>query len=219
MDELLKQIADLRQELNSIVEKADSKEEVQKAFSTVGEQIKALEEKLDDAMKADEEAQRSLDEAKAAIAEKEEAVKNLTESLENAIKEKDAKEEVIKSHKEELRQKGVEAFCKELSDKGLWPATVAVVKDVLMASSSEKVVTLSEGEGEDKKDVEVDLKGVIDKIVASIPEDFKVKMSEESDHGEADTGEYTAEKIQKLADEAKMTYGEMLIKLSQDKKI
>lgn len=233
MDELLKKIADLRAELTELVNQADSKEDIQKAFATVGEQIKSLEEKLDQTVKADDEkakaledAQKEVDEVKAALEAKNaeleaknEETKNLTESLENAIKEKDARDAELKSHKEELRRKDVELFCNELGEKGLFPSTIEVMKEFLLAGSDEKVVTLSEGEGEEKKEVEVDLKGIFSKIIDSIPEDFKVSMSENTEHGEADKGEYTAEKIQKLADEASMTYSEMLVKLSAEKKI
>jgi len=43
-------------------------------------------------------------------------------------------------------------------------------------------------------------------------------MGEETENGEP-TGDYTAEKIQKLADEAKISYADMLLKLSVDNKI
>jgi hypothetical protein len=216
--ELQKAIADLRQELNGLIEKADSKEEIQKAFSTVGEQIKSLEAKLDETMKNDEEVAKKLEEANAALAKAEEEKKSLSESLSNAIKDKDALDVQVRTHQEKLRKAGVEVFCKGLSDQGIWPATVEVIKAILVAGSNEKVVTLSEGEGDNKKNVEFDLKSVIEKIVASIPDDFKVSMGEETENGEP-TGDYTAEKIQKLADEAKISYADMLLKLSVDKKI
>jgi vacuolar-type H+-ATPase subunit I/STV1 len=226
MEELLKQIADLREELNGLVEKAETKEDIQKAFSTVGEQIKALEEKLDEAMKTDEDEKKALEEVKTALASIEEEKKvleeekrSLAESLENSIKDREAKDAIIKSHQEELRQTNIEVFCKELSDKGIWPATVAVVKDVLVAGSGETVVTLSEGEGDEKKDVEIDLKGVITKIIESIPDEFKVSMGEDSEHGDNTQGEYTAEKIQQLAEKEGISYSEMVLKLSMEKKI
>ena len=234
MEELLKKIADLRTELTDLVEKADSKEDIQKAFSTVGEQIKSLEEKLDEAVKFDDEkakaledAQKEVDEGKAALEAKDaeleaktEETKNLTESLDNAIKDRDAKDEELKGHKEELRQKDVELFCKELGEKGIFPATVEVMKEVLLAGSDEAVVTLSEGEGEEKKETKVDLRGIFAKIIDSIPEDFKVSMEENTEHGESDNkGEYTAEKITKLAEAEGVSYSDMLIKLSAAKKI
>jgi len=233
MEELLKQIADLRTELDGLVAQAQTKEDIQKAFSTVGAQIKSLEEKMDETMKADadkakalEDAQKEVDEAKVALEAKDaeieakaEETKNLTESLENAIKDKDAKDAELKNRDEVIRQQSVEAFCKDLEDKGMWPSTVEVMKELMSAGSGEKVVTLSEGEGEAKKEVDVDLKGIFSRIIESIPEDFRVSMGESTIHGEGDRGEYTADKIQKLADEAKITYGEMLQKLSAEKKL
>jgi len=224
MDELLKEIAALRAEFAEAIEQAQDKGEMQKAFETFGEQIKSLEEKLDETAKADadkakalETIQEEADQAKVELEAKAEEVKNLTESLENSIKEKEAKDEELKGHKEELRKKEVELFCNELSDKGLWPSTVEVIKELMAVSSNEKVVTLSEGEGDDKKEVEVDLRGIITKIVESIPEDFKVSMEENTEHGDSD--EYTSDKITELAEKEGITYADMLVKLSTEKKI
>jgi hypothetical protein len=187
MDEIKKQIADLNAKLAGLVDGAQNKEEVQKAFSTVGEQIKSLQEKLDEMQETkrltDEETAKALEDAKeeatnakAAQAKAEEEAKNLTESLAETIKDRDAKGEEIKSRDEVIRQQNVDAFCKGLGDKGLWPATVEVVKELMAAGSGEEVVTLSEGEGDDKKDVKVDLMGVITRIVDSIPDEFKVSV-------------------------------------------
>lgn len=218
MNEILKEIASLREELNGMIEKAQSKEDVQMAFSTVGEQIKALEEKLDEARKADVDAAKALEEVQEALKTADEEKKSLTESLESALREKESQAEELKKHKEAARQKDVEIFCKELSEKGIFPATVEVMKEYLLAGSEETVITLSEGEGEEKKDVEVDLKGIFTRIIESIPEEFKVSMSEDTEHGEKDT-ELTVEKIEKLAEEEGVSYNDMLIKLSKEKKI
>jgi hypothetical protein len=211
MDKILEQLNALREELASVIANASTKEDIQAALTAYGDKIKALEDQLEEARKSVEEKAGEMEALKADKEKLEESNKNLAESLENVSKTNE-------ESRKKLHVMGVEAYCTELTGIGIWPATAAVVKDILLASDDEAVVTLSEGEGEDRKETKLDLKAVITKVLESIPSDFRVDTDEETTHQrkEGDDKSLTAAEVEEYAKKHELSYREALRKLSEE---
>jgi len=118
----------------------------------------------------------------------------------------------------------VENRIRQFTDLGIFPATIKVIKPILLSEKAKEVViTLSEKEGEDKepKDVNYGLADIFHKIFSSIPEEFRFSDVELSRSETSPTGgkSLTEDDVQKYADEKKVSYSDALIELSKDGKL
>lgn len=216
LEELRERVVSLSERLGKIKvadAKADSK--LEKLEKRIGTFEKALQDLDINEAKLLEEANKELMEK---IKKLEEGNQVLGESLKRLQKRSEERDK-------ELYVAKVEAFTKELQEKGFWPSVCEEVKAVLSADgASADVITLSEeeGEGDDKKTVEkkLSLKDVIERILSAIPEDARINLGEHttSPTDQTQNKMLSVAEIEKMAEENKVSYSEMLLRLAEDPK-
>lgn len=216
LEELSSRVVSLSERLGKIKvadPKADSKlEKLETRLGTFEKKLSDLpvdQTKLLEEQKAELEAKvKSLEEGNAALGD---SVKKLQERGEARDKE--------------LYESKVATFTKELAEQGHYPSVCQEVTAILEAYEGQgtAVVTLSEdeGEGDKKKKVEkkLSLQNVISRILSAIPEDARIDTTERSKSPtkkEGDDKMLSVAEIEKKAEEAKISYGEMLVRLSED---
>jgi len=215
MTEILTQLKALNDQLVKLAEGKDA-EETKKFAEALQGQIKVLEDKAKELEGKEDPKVKLLEDAKAKL---EGEVKVLTDTM-TTLLEKNEKDN------RRIYEQDVSAFGKELEDKGLWPATVAVVKDLMLATPNEKhvAITLSEKvEGQDQpKETKLSLRDIFAKLLESIPADVLIDEGERSaQHMRRDEtkGAMTVAEIEKYADENKLSFKDAIVKLSVDGKL
>lgn len=154
---LEEQIAELQKKFDAI---EDKKSEMAQVYS---DQIKTLSEAQENMSKM---AKKADDEIQVKLSEQDERLKKLAEDNAHLLAEADKADK-------ERHEVSVELFCKTLSDDNHSPAVVKVVEKHLKASRGE-LYSFSDG---DKK-IAVTMKDVVSDILAAIPKDKKVNLSE-----------------------------------------
>ena len=214
--ENLKKVEDAIVELNEKEKKAAKKEDTKTL-----DDLKADLKKATNALEAKEEEVKTLSTEKD---EKDEKVKKLSEDL-KALSGNVTK--LMKSNEvlqDEKYKTNVEDKLRQFSELGIFPATLKVVKPILLSEKvKDIVITLSEKVGdEEPKDVNYGLADVFHKIFSSIPEDYRFSDSELSRSEINPTGSsksLTEADVQAYADEKKLSYEDALIQLSKEGKL
>jgi len=206
-----------KKELEDLATKLDEISAAVKELSDGGndEATKTLEEL--------EATKLSLDEANKRLKEKDEKLKNLSEDV-KALSDTVAK--LMKSNKvleEKEYTSFIERKLEEFKRLGAFPGTLEIVRNIASSESAKKFsVTLSEGEGENKKDVEKSFFEVVESLLKSIPEDHRFTESESSASVTTPTGtseDVSLDDVDAYAKEKKITFEEALIELSKEGKI
>ena len=215
--ENLKKVEDAIVELNEEGAKAASKEDAK-----ILNDLKANLEKATKALETKQEEVKTLSAEKDKEGEKvkklSEDLKSLTENVTKLMKSNEGLQD-------EKYKTNVEDRLRQFSELGVFPATLKVVKPILLSDKAKEVIiTLSEKVGEEKepKDVDYGLADVFHKVFSSIPEEFRFSDSELSRSEINPTGSsksLTEADVQKYADEKKLSYEDALIELSKEGKL
>ena len=214
--ENLKKVEDAIVELNDKNKKAANKEDTK-----VLDDLKA---DLKKATKALEDKQEEVNTLSVEKKEEGEKVKKLSDDL-KALSDNVTKllksNEVLQGEKYTVN---VEDRLRQFSELGVFPATIKIVKPILLSTKAKDVViTLSEKVGdEEPKDVDYGLADIFHKIFSSIPEDYRFSDSELSRSETSPTGSsktLTEADVQAYADEKKLSYEDALIELSKEGKL
>ena len=100
---------------------------------------------------------------------------------------------------------------------------IQIIEPVLLSETGRAtVINLSEGEGDDKKDVKKSLSDIFVELVKAIPEENRFSSEERSESTTTPTGsskDLSEEDIQKYADENKLSYQDALIELDKQGKL
>ena len=227
LEELKKEKEALEAKVKKLTEDADetAKEELSKMTKQL-EELDASIVKLEEAEKKGksdltkklEEKDLQLEEQGKTITTLSGDVKALTESVKGLMSERT----VLQGKQYET---DVKDTVRELKEAGAFPATLVVIDKFLSAETAKDIsVTLSEGEGDKKKEIHKSLAEIIKDIILSIPEEHRFTESEESRSVTDPTGtgkELNEDDVQKYADEQspKLSYEAALIELSKDGKI
>jgi len=247
LEKLLKEQEEIRTKITKLETEDKTDKKVEKTLSDLGENLKKVEDaivelqekekdiKKEDDVKVLEDLKADLAKATEALKAKEEEVKNLSEEKTEEVKKlsgdikvlSDNVTKLMKSNEvlqDEKYKVNVENRIRQFTDLGVFPATIKVIKPILLSEKAKDVViTLSEKEGEDKepKDVNYGLADIFHKIFSSIPEEFRFSDAELSRSETSPTGgkSLTEDDVQKYADEKKINYSDALIELSKDGKL
>ena len=206
-----------------------SKEELE-GLATKLEEISAAVKELSE--NGDEDATKTLEELETTKTELETATKQL-EAKDEEVKElsdnvKTLTETVTKLMKtskilqEDKHKLSVEKKL-EVIRKLSFPATMKVIEKFAFSEDVKDFsVTLSEGEGDDKKDIQKSFLDVVESILESIPEEHRFTENESSESIITPTGnskEASIEDVEKFAEEKKITFEEALVEFSKEGKI
>lgn len=232
LKEILEKIKALEEKVAEMSKVKEPDEEAQKAFADANDEIKVLHDEMKAAIAKQledaEEGDKKIIVLQDATTALETTIKALEDKNAEATAESARLGEMVKSLMEgqeerdcKLHVAEVDAKCKEWEAMGIHPSILAEVKPILAASKNgTTVVKLSEGEGDDKKDVDLSVTSIVDRILNAIPEEARIDLSEKS---EAPTGDesagLTVEQIQKLADDDKMEFKDKLLQLSKEGKV
>ena len=187
-------IKDVQTKLDALDDK-DS--EIAKAYSEQITTIKATQQK------AEETAKEFADDQGKKFAEQQKKIEEQNEALENQKKKFDEMESRWAVADEERRQAQISLFCESLEKEDHLPATIEVVKRYMFADVGSFTMEFSEGEGEEKKEVKVNLEKMFKEILDSIPKERRAKLSENL-RGEGDDTPVVAAKTEvNLSDEEK----------------
>ena len=233
LEELKAEQDQINSRMKELEEKKDdkaSKEELEGLVTKLEEISTAVKELSDegneDAAKTLEEldkAKLDLEEANKKLEEKDGKVVELSESVEALSKTVTKLMESNQVLQEKDNRSSVEKRLMDFQKLGVFPATLKVVENIAFSESARDFsVTLSEGEGDEKKDVQKSFLDVVESILASIPEDHRFTDSESSESVITPTGtpkEASIEDVQKYADEKKITFEEALVDFSKEGKI
>lgn len=207
-EELEEMVAKL-EEISEAVKKLSSKKETDDPEAT-----KVLEE-LEETKRQLEEAQKKLNDKDAQVKKLSDDVKTLSETVTKLM-------ETSKALQEDKFRLSVEKKLDSLK-KLAFPSTMKVIEKIAFSDTVKKFsITLSEGEGEQKKDVEKSFLDVVEMILESIPEDHRFSEKELSTSPTSPTGspkDVSIEDVEKYAEEKKITFEEALIEFSKEGKI
>ena len=236
MEKTLQELKDEQDQINvRIKELEDKKDDISK------EELEGLAVKLDEISAAvkelsdggNEDATKTLAELDAAKLDLEAANKKLEEKDKEVMKLSDNLEALTKtvtklmeSNKTLQEDKHIISVEKRLADfrkLGAFPATLKVVEKVAFSEDAKTFsVTLSEGEGEGKKDVQKSFLDVIESVLESIPKEYRFTDSESSESIITPTGtskEASIEDVEKYAKDQGIKFEEALIHFSKEGKI
>jgi hypothetical protein len=111
----------------------------------------------------------------------------------------------------------------EFKGLGAFPATLKVIENVALSEPAKKFsVTLSEGEGDNAKEVTKSFLDIAEDILASIPEEHRFDDGETSASVRTPTGkleEASIEDVEAYATEHKITFEDALVVFSQEGKL
>ena len=218
-------------------------ETVNDTLKDVVAQIKTLSEKKPEKKKDDAETKK-LEEATKAAADAQAEVDKITKELEEKnkkLEEDDGKikklsddvsaltksvTSLMESNKDLQAEKYKLNIEKKLGDfrkAGAFPATIETIKPFLLSEESKSFsMKLSEEKDGKKEEIVIGLAEIVEKVLLSIPEEFRFSESEMSESVTTSTGkskELSADDVQTYADEKKLSYEEAMIELSRDGKI
>ncbi len=251
LEELQKEQEGIKESITKLETEDKTDKKVEKQLSDLAGNLKKVEDaivelkdvekkkkstKKEDDTKVLDELKVNLEKATKALKTKEEEVKNLSAEKEETVKKlsEDIKAlsgnvtKLMKSNEtlqDEKYKVNVENRLRQFSELGIFPATLEVIKPILLSDKAKDVViTLSEKveDKEEPKDVDYGLADIFHKVFSSIPEEFRFSDSElsRSEINPTGTGKNLTEAdVQKYADDKKLSYEEALIELSKDGKL
>jgi phage I-like protein len=204
----------------------------------LSDKVKGLNDQITSMEKTTEDKEKELSETKTALEAEKEKTKELEKKLsdqkaandDNASKIKDLSDSVTKLLNERketnirVYNESVKSTIRDLKDAGAFPSMIAVMEPVLLSDQGRSVtINLSEGEGENKKDITKDLSTIFKEIVQAIPEENRFSDKEESESVTTLNGatgkELSEDDVQKYADEHKLSYEDALIALDKEGKL
>jgi len=206
-----------KEELEELATKLDEISAAVKELSDNGndEATKTLEE-LD-------QANSDLEAANKKLEDKDKEVTKLSGDVEALSKTVTKLMESNKTLHDKEHKSSVGKRLMDFQKLGVFPATLKVVEEIAFSEEAKSFsVTLSEGEGDDKKDVQKSFLDVIESVLASIPKDHRFTDTELSESVITPTGtskEASIEEVDKYAKDEGITFEEALVKFSKDGKI
>ena len=206
---------------------ADDLEDLNVQLSDISAAVKTLSEKGDgDATKALDELNKTKEELEKANKKLEEEGKTSKQLSEKVSTLADTVKKLMESNKVLHEDKHRISVQKKLGDfrkLGAFPATLKIIEKISLEEAVRDFsVTLSEGEGAEKKDVEKTFFDVVDSLLESIPEDHRFTEAELSESVINPTGsgkETSVEEVEAYAKEKGMEFSEALVAFSKEGKI
>ena len=169
----------------------------------------------DDASKL-EEVNRQLTESNDTVKTLSDDVKTLSDTVKSLMKSN----KVLNDDKHQL---SLDKKLESLKGLGVFPATIKVIRNIAFSEGTKEFsITLSEGEGDTKKDVIKDFMDVIEDVFTSIPTEHRFVDTELSESPRTPTGspkEASIEDVEKYAADNKVTFEEALVVFSKEGKI
>jgi hypothetical protein len=180
-------IKDVQVKLDALEDK-DS--DLAKAFS---EQIATLQTAKE---KAEADQKKFADEQFKKFEEQQQKIEEQQKALDDQKKKFDEMEERWAVADEERRLAKIQLFCETLEKEDHLPATIEVVKKYMFADTNSMTIKLSEGEGEEKTEINYNLEKMFKEILDTIPKDRRVKLSEKLKGEGTDTPETKTTTVQ-----------------------
>lgn len=209
-----KELKDINEKLENVLAAITKAEEDEAEKSR-----KKEERKLEDVEKDLEEAQKKikkLEEVDAENKELSDKVNNLTTTVNKLLKDK----EVMAKEKHQVNMKDA---VRELKEMGVFPSSLEIIEGILLSESSNGVeIKLSEGEGDDKKEVSKNLAEVFKEIFEAVPVEFRFTEDETTESVTTPTGKttnLTEEDVEKFAKDNNLEYEDALIELDKQGKL
>jgi phage I-like protein len=214
-EELTALTASLEEVKVAIVKLEKPPEKKKKKEDTPAPKTVSLEE-FQATNKALEEAQIALKTSNASVAKLSGDVSALTDSVKSLM-----------GSNKELQNDKLKIFTEkklaEFKGLGAFPATLKVIENVALSEPAKKFsVTLSEGEGDNAKEVTKSFLDIAEDILASIPEEHRFDDGETSASVRTPTGkleEASIEDVEAYATEHKITFEDALVVFSQEGKL
>ena len=208
MDTLIAKLDDISAEVKKLSEeKADGNEDSDDEASA-----KTLEE-LDTTKKALEAAKKALEDKDDTVTKLSDDVKSLTDTVAKLM-------DSNKVLQEDKYRISVDKKLDDFRKLGAFPSTLKIIESIIFSDEAKKFsVTLSEGEGEDKKEVSKGFLDVIEDILASIPEEHRFTENETSESPRTPTGsakELSMEEVEKYAKENEISLEEAIVHFSKE---
>jgi len=188
-------------------------EELQTQLEDVTAKIEAGQlEKMDDI----EKIQKQLSEKDGENKKLSDDIKALSETVKSLMNSN----KLLHDDKYKL---SVEKRLEEFRKLGAFPATLKTIEEICFSDAAKGFeVKLSEGEGDNKKEVTKSFLDVIESVLDSIPKENRFSDNELSESITTPTGnskELSLEDVEKIAKEKGLSFEETLIELSKEGKI
>ena len=212
----------LKEVVNHIKALSDKKPE-KKEDNPETKELEEATKKAADAQIEVERITKELEEKNKKLQEDNDKIKTLSDDVSALTKSVTSLMESNKDLQSEKYKLNIEKKFEDFRKAGAFPATIETIKPFLLSEESKKFsVKLSEEKDGKTEEVIVGLADLIEKVLLSIPEEFRFTDSELSESVRTPTGnskELSVEDVQAYADEKKLSYEEALVNLSKEGKI
>ena len=228
LEELKTEQEDLKGKIAKLEEAKDSesdaaKEELTSLTAKLEEIEASVKELSESADSGDSDESKVLEEVRAKLEEKDNEIKGLSENvtaLSDTVKTLMSSNKLLHDDKHKLSvEKRLESFRK----LGAFPATLKTIEEICFTDAVKGFeVKLSEGEGDDKKEVVKSFLDVMESVLESIPKENRFSDEELSESITTPTGnskELSLEDVETIAKERGLSFEDTLVALSKEGKI